>query len=617
MGSRDGFPGSRIPQAGCFLSRPAVAMFATCRADVLGEEGGAMAGPSDSKLEHIKINSNQLAGTIAEELADDDVAAFSADNAQLLKFHGIYAQDNRDVRRERKRQKLDLDHICMVRVAIPGGVLTAEQYLVLDKLSDTVGDGTLRITTRQGIQYHFVHKGDLEALLSTLNSHLVTTLGACGDVVRNTMCCPAPLPDRTRADVEPYVNEVAAHFRPRTRAYYQLWIDGDRAVTADAPGEEPVYGAAYLPRKFKIGFAFPGDNCVDVHTHDIGIVPVLHDDASLRAFTVLVGGGLGKNHTNPDTFPRLADPLTTIAPDELLAVLDAIVATQRDHGDRANRDHARMKYLVHDLGIDAFAALVQDRLGHPLPTPEPLSITNVEDHLGWHRQDNGIWFLGVHVDNGRIVDHDHAELRSGLRAAVERFTPGIRLTPAGDILLTDLHGQDRAKIDQLLADHGITPVEQLVGIRRNAFACPALPTCGLALTESERAIPAVLDELQNTLGEFGLVDLDTHIRMTGCPNGCSRPYTAEIGLVGRGKTSYDIHIGGDPAGTRLNQIFTENVPRHELVNALRPLLLDYRDHRHAEERLGDYCHRVGIPSLRARLGTERWTRRPRTQRNRR
>ena len=575
-----------------------------------------MAGPSDSKLEHIKATSHQLAGTIAEELADADRAAFSADNAQLLKFHGIYAQDNRDVRRERKRQKLDLDHICMVRAAIPGGVLSAEQYLLLDKLCDVVGNGTLRITTRQGIQYHFVHKGDLGGLLSSLNEHLVTTLGACGDVVRNTMCCPAPLPDRTRTDLQSYVGQVAAHFRPRTRAYYQLWIDGERAVTADAPVEEPVYGTTYLPRKFKIGFAFPGDNCVDVHTHDIGIVPVVADDGSLRAFTVLVGGGLGKNHTNPDTFPRLADPLTTTALDELLDVLDAIVATQRDHGDRANREHARMKYLVHDLGIDAFAALVEDRLGHPLPSPAPVSITAADDHLGWHHQGDHTWFRGVHVDNGRITDHDHLALRSGLRAVVERFTPGIRLTPRGDILLTDLHERDRNEVDALLADHGIGPVEQLVGIRRNAFACPALPTCGLALTDSERAIPAVLDQLQGTLDELCLGDLDTHIRMTGCPNGCARPYTAEIGLVGRGKTSYDIHIGGEPAGTRLNTVFAENVPRPELVTVLRPLLVDYRDRRQEGERFGDYCHRIGIPSLRTRLGTEQWTRTPKTRRPR-
>ena len=562
-----------------------------------------------SKLEGVKAASNQLRGAIGEELSDG-TSAFSSESQQLLRFHGIYQQDDRDVRTERKRQGLDLDHICMVRVSIPGGVLTAEQYLAMDTLCDEVASGTLRITSRQGIQYHFVRKGDLHSLLATLDHHLVTTLGACGDVVRNIMCCPAPLSDRRRADVGTYAQEVARRFRPRTQAYYQLWLDGERAVTAEVPGEEPLYGTTYLPRKFKIGFAFPGDNCIDVYSNDIGVVPVL-DGESLRGFTVLVGGGMGKNHTNPDTFPRLADPLTTVVPEALLEVLAIIVRVQRDHGDRADREHARLKYLIHDWGIDRFGAEVAQRLGRSLPAPEPVVFDAADDHLGWHPQGDGRWFLGVKVENGRVGDRGAVRVRSGLRAVVERFSPGVRLTPREDILLTDLADRDRPNVNALLRDHGVLPAEQWVPIKRNSFACPALPTCGLALTESERALPGMLDELEAELDALGLGGLDAHVRMTGCPNGCSRPYTAEIGLVGRGKKSYDIHLGGEPVGIRLNDVFAENVPRDELVNVLRPVLAHYRDQRRSGEQFGDFCHRQGVDRLRAQLGTERWTRKPR------
>ena len=566
-----------------------------------------------SKAEEVKAESNQLRGNIGEELSDG-TQEFSPDSQQLLKFHGIYQQDDRDVRTKRKRQGLDIDHICMVRVTIPGGILSAEQYLAMDTLCDVLAGGNLRITSRQGIQYHFVRKGDLHSLLATLNQHLVTTLGACGDVVRNITCCPAPLSDRQHADMGAYAEEAALRFRPRTQAYYQLWLDGERAVTAvepsEAPGEEPLYGTTYLPRKFKIGFAFPGDNCIDVYSNDIGVVPVLEGE-SLRGFTVLVGGGMGKNHTNPDTFPRLADPLTTVVPEELMEVLEAILLVQRDHGDRQNREHARLKYLIHDWGIDRFGAEVAQRLGRSLPAPEPVAFTVADDHLGWHPQGDGQWFLGVKVENGRVADRGAVRVRSGLRAVVERFSAGVRLTPREDILLTDIGESDRPRVDALLRDHGVVPAEQWVPIKRNSFACPALPTCGLALTESERALPGVLDELEAELDALGLAGLDAHIRMTGCPNGCSRPYTAEIGLVGRGKKNYDIHLGGEPVGIRLNDVFAENIPREELINVLRPVLAYYRDQRLNEERFGDFCHRIGVDPLRAQLGTERWVRKPR------
>ncbi|MBW3627087.1 MAG: NADPH-dependent assimilatory sulfite reductase hemoprotein subunit [Actinobacteria bacterium] len=563
-----------------------------------------------SKVETIKGDSAYLRGTVAEELATE--GPFTHDNYQLLKFHGIYQQDNRDVRKERAREGLDRDHICMVRVSIPGGTLTGDQYLVVDKLADTIGDGTLRITTRQGVQYHFVRKGELQPLLAALNDQLLTTFGACGDVVRNTMCCPAPLADPRKAELERWTAEVARRFRPRTQAYWQLWVDGERAVSAEAD-EEPLYGATYLPRKFKMGFASPGDNCIDAYTQDVGIIPTF-DGEQVVAFTLLVGGGMGKSHNKPETFPRLADPLTTVAPPELMDVLEAIVATQRDNGDRANREHARMKYLVHDWGLPRFKAEVEARLGRALPEPEPFVLDAADDHLGWHPQGDGRWFYGVKVENGRIADRGDERVRAGVRAAVERFGLGVRFTPREDLILTDVADSDRDGVDALLADHGVVPPAQWVPVKRNSFSCVALPTCGLALTESERALPGVLDELTAELDTLGLSDLDAHVRMTGCPNGCARPYTAEIGLVGRGKVNYDVHLGGEPVGVRLNTIFAENVPRDELVNVLRPVLVHYREHRGEDERFGDFCHRLGVDHLRAELGNETWNRRARAAR---
>ena len=566
-------------------------------------------GEGLSAVEGVKASSRQLLGDLPAEVAGP-ADRFTNDSGTLLKFHGIYQQDDRDIRAERARQGLGVFSMCMVRAAIPGGVLTAGQYLALDGLCDRLANATLRITSRQGIQFHFVAKADLKPLLGSLNHHLVTTLGACGDVVRNTMCCPAPLADRAASGVQATAAEIARRFRPRTSAYYQLWMDGDRAASAPVPEDEPLYGATYLPRKFKMGIAFPGDNCVDLYTHDVGLLPILDAGGRAGAFTVLVGGGMGKSHTDPTTFPRLADPLTTVGSDEVLDVVEAVVIVQRDHGNRREREHARLKYLVDQWGIERFRSAVAAQLGRPLPAAEPVVLEAADDHLGWHEQGDGSWFVGVKVENGRIADRpDGGRVRAGLRAAVERFAPGVRFTPREDILLTGVADADRAALAAVLVDHGIVPAERWVPIVRNSFSCVALPTCGLALTESERALPGVLDELHAELATLGLGDLDAHVRMTGCPNGCARPYTAEIGLVGRGKKSYDIHLGGEPVGVRMNAVFAENVPRTELVNVLRPVLAHYVEHRTPGEGLGDFCHRLGVDVLRAELGNESWVRR--------
>ncbi len=570
----------------------------------------AIDGASVSKVEHVKAGSRLLRSTIADELRND-AATFSHDAALTLKFHGTYSQDDRDTRTQRRKAGVAADAFHMVRTGIPGGVLSADQYLAMDELADTVGNGTLRITTRQDIQFHRVYKSDLHTLIHTLNERLVTTLAACGDVVRNTTACPAPLPGDARAELVAWAQRVSAHFKPRSRSYYDIWVGGDRAVTATStPSEdsEPLYGSVYLPRKFKIGFCAPGDNCTDVLINDLAIVPVVEND-TIRAFTLLVGGGQGKAHNRPDTYPRLASPLTTVAPDELIAACEAVVKLHRDYGNRANRDHARLKYVVDDLGHSRVAQLVARYLGRDeLRPPEPVHLAHADEHLGWHAQHDGRWFLGVKVFNGRIADVGDERVRSALRAVVRTFHASVRLTAREDVLLCDIAAADRAAVDALLARHGVRPAEAWHPVARSSFACPALPTCGLAITDAERALTGVLEELQDAVTELGLGDLAVHVRMTGCPNGCARPYTTEVAFVGRGKHRYDVHLGGDQVGTRLNEVFCENVPRDALIDLLRPVLARFARERSPGEAFGDWCHAVGVDALRAAHGTDQWRR---------
>lgn len=574
-----------------------------------------------SRLEDIKAGSDHLAGPLHDEVVLDPDPAFSEEAKQVLKFHGIYAQDDRDVRRPRQRAGLGKAHSCMVRASIPGGVLTADQYLAADRLADVVRSGSLRITTRQGLQWHFVAHEDLPTLIGSLNDHLVTTLAACGDVARNTMACPAPPREDAQADLQRHAEELARVLRPRTEIYWRLWLDGEVVAGArsaepvgDLDDAEPLYGATYLPRKFKVGIAAPGDNCVDVHTHDVGLVPTVEGDR-VTAFTVLVGGGLGMSHNNDTTYPRLATPLASIAPDDLVDVVTAIVAVQRDHGDRADRTHARMKYLVDDWGLDAFRGEVERRLGWRLPEPDSPSFEDTDDHLGWHQQADGDWFVGVRVPAGRIRDDADTRIRTALRVVAEHFADEVRLTPRQDVLLCGIADDDRDAVDQLLAGYGVAAVDDLAPLERHVLACPALPTCGLALTEAERVMPAITDDLLAELADLGLDDEAVHVRLTGCPNGCARPYSTEVGIVGRGKDQYTVFLGGDRDGTRLAEVYADRIARADLPRLLRPVLVDWREQRDVAESLGDWAHRTGIGTLRERFGVaERWETRRRKRR---
>lgn len=547
-----------------------------------------MTSTEHSLVEQIKAGSGFLRGTIVEELADPG-PSFSKENIVVLKFHGITGEDNRDVRSELPAGASP-DAIFMVRATIPGGALTADQYLTLDRLADEAGNGTLRLTTRQTVQFHHTRKADLAALIRTLNQHLITTLGSSGDAVRNVMRCPAPFPDRAGIGLAGFAARIADHFRPRTPAYYEIWMNGERAVTAAAPDQDPIYGKTYLPRKFKIGLAFPGDNCIDVYSQDVGIVAAVRS-GSLKGFTLLVGGGLGRTNGRPETFPRLADPLCFVAPEELLDVLEAIVGLHRDFGDRLDRKQARLKYLIDHWGVGIFKAAVEQRLGRRLAAPLPLSWTGADDHLGTHRQDGNRWFIGVPIQGGRIADRGDVRLRTGLRLVVERHRPGIRLTPGQSLLLTDLTDSSRAAVLSTLEDHGVLPAHRVPAVALHSMACPALPTCPLAVTESERVLPEVTRALQAELDALGIGEESIRVRMTGCPNGCARPYTAEVAFVGRRKGSYDVHVGGSPLGTRLNLLLAENVPRDDLVPLLSPILAAYRDRRRDGETFGDFCLR--------------------------
>lgn len=554
-----------------------------------------------SAAEQAKLQTNYLRGTLPDELANTD-SVFSKDATAVLKFHGIYQQDDRDLRKIGEKQ-----YTAMVRVGVPGGVLTPGQYLALDRLSD-IGDGSLRITTRQDIQYHYVPKLRLRELIGSLNENYLSTLAACGDVVRNVVSCPAPFESEQRRELQPIVLYISRSLKPKTTAYYEIWINGEKAARSESPegGEvEPLYGATYLPRKFKIGFAFPGDNTTDVYANDIGIVPQYSEGRHI-GFTILAGGGLGQSAGVKASHPRLASPICSIGPDreELLEVCTAIVTIHRDFGNRTNRKLARLKYVLDEWGVERFKQELEARVGRELDPPPDLVWNRSNDYLGWHRQGSDAegrptWFVGVRVVSGRVKDFDaERRIRSGIRAVVERFQLEVRLTPQQNLYLAGIREQDRAEIRSVLAEHGIAEPEALPPVLRHAMACPALPTCGQAITESERAMPEIAAELQEELNRLGLPREIVHLRTSGCPNGCSRPYTAEIGIVGASVNMYTIYLGASTLGTRLGQAFAQNVKREALIETIRPALELFRDCREKGETFGDFCNRMGVEALR-------------------
>ncbi|MGO8697944.1 MAG: NADPH-dependent assimilatory sulfite reductase hemoprotein subunit [Limisphaerales bacterium] len=548
---------------------------------------------ADVKLtrnEGLKSGDPLLAGTIAQTLADPAKDRFSDDDNEFLKFHGIYQQDDRDKRKTGKQ------YIYMIRGRLPGGAVSSPVYLAFDQLAAQYGNNTLRITTRQGFQFHGVTKGNLGPFMRALNGAMATTLAACGDVNRNVMAAPTPATSPLVDEIQRHAKTVSDALLPKTRAYHQIWVEGVelKLTEEDAHFVDPLYGKSYLPRKFKVAFAIPPLNDIDVFTNDCGFVAII-ENGRLEGYNLLAGGGLGMSHGNAQTYPRLADVIGFIKPEQAVDAARGLVTVHRDFGDRTNRKHARLKYVIQERGAAWCRDELQRRTGIEVQPVRPFEFTRQGDLYGWHRQFDGDYFLGLFVENGRIKDDGSRRLKSGLRRVAEQFQPSFRLTPSQNILLVNVKDQDREGITRLFAEHGV-PVENQAGIlRRNSMACPSLPTCGLALAESERVMPDLLTRLEQLLVETGLPEEEIIIRMTGCPNGCAHPYTAEIAFVGKAPGKYQIYLGGNASGTRLGRLYKESVKNEDLVNELRPLFTRFARERQGGERFGDFSHRVLLP----------------------
>jgi sulfite reductase (ferredoxin) len=541
-----------------------------------------------ANVETVKAASAGLRGELAQELTNE-ADNFTEAGKTLLKFHGIYEQHDRDTRGTKH-------YSFMIRTKVPGGQLTAAQYLAHDDVASKYANDTLRITTRECFQFHGVIKGDLQSSLREMNQAFVTTLGACGDIVRNVMACPAPTSDPQRTAVQDFALHLTQALYPRTSAYHQIWINGEEMVQ-DTVVEEPLYGNTYLPRKFKIAIAFPGDNCVDIFTNDVGLVAIFDDQQQLTGFNILAGGGMGMTHNNEDTNPRLADVVGYVLPEQAIDAVKAIVTIHRDFGDRENRKHARLKYILQDRGVAWFKDEWQRRVDFPIQEPRPMPPFAIDDHMGWREQGDDMWYLGIPVENGRIADWGNYRLRSGLRAVIETYQLPVRLTAQQSLLLTNIRTDQRAAVEALLREYGVKLIEDFSQVRRYGLACVALPTCSLAITEAERALPSVLTDLEVVLNELGIPQEDIAIRMTGCPNGCARPYVAEIAFVGRSLDKYTLYLGGAFNGTRLAEVFLDLVHLNDLVPTLRPILAYYVAQRQPHERFGDFVVRVGLEVL--------------------
>jgi sulfite reductase (ferredoxin) len=549
---------------------------------------------SRSGVEAIKEASAGLRGTLAEAVADPGATRFGDADGSLLKFHGIYQGYDRDSATERKQRGLGKATQFMVRARIPGGRLAAAQWLALDGLADRLGDGSLRITTRQGVQFHGIVKSALKPLLAAINEAMLTTLSACGDVVRNVTTCPAPIRDAVHERLERDARELSRRLLPATRAYHEVWLDGERVA---GPEEDALYGRAYLPRKFKIGLAVPEDNSIDVLTNDLGILAAFEGER-LTGYDFYLGGSLGMTHNKPKTYPRLATPVAFVAPEDLVAAVRAVVRLHREHGDRADRKHARLKYVIAEQGEAWAKAQLEAYLGKALAPPRPRPRFAVVDHTGWHAQKDGRFYLGVPVPSGRVA----GAFRVAIREAVERFGLDPVLLPSQDILLSNIAAEARAEVEAVFRRHGIRLADAIAPVRRWALACPALPTCGLALTEAERVREPMIDGIEAALARHGLARERLSIRITGCPNGCARPYAGDIGIVGRMPSHYARYVGGDFEGTRLSFKLLDKVHEDEIADRLEPLFARFAVERIGHEGFGDWCDRHGAAALLALIG---------------
>lgn len=541
-----------------------------------------------TKNEILKESCPSLAGSISQELSNPETDHFSHEDYEFLKFHGIYQQDDRDLRKDGKK------FIFMVRVRIPGGVITADQYLTLDDLSQKFADNTLRITSRQGLQFHKVIKNNLVQTVIKVNEILLTTLSACGDVARNIMASPLPSESPVSKRVYEDALKLSKLLLPKTPAYHDIWIDG---VEVDLNSEkyknfeDPLYGKTYLPRKFKIAFAIPPLNDIDVFTNCLGFVAISENN-ELIGYNMLAGGGMGRSHGNSQTYPRLADVIGFLPPEQIENVSKAVLQVFKEFGDRTNRKHARLKYVLAEKGVDWFRREVEKKAGLKFLTPRPFKFTKQNDSFGWHQYSADKWYLGVNIPDGRIKDTEQVKMKSALKRIAAEFKPEFRMTPNNNLYLAGISQKDIGGITQIFKEHGFDVNNQGPLVRLNSMACVALPTCGQALAEAERYMPDLLSEIESILNELGIPNETITIRMTGCPNGCARPYTAEIAFVGKAPGKYQIYLGGNESNTRLNRLYRDNINSEDIAKELYPLFKAYVNERMPGERFGDWCMRT-------------------------
>jgi sulfite reductase (NADPH) hemoprotein beta-component len=543
-----------------------------------------------SKVEDIKEASNFLRGTLAASLADTSTGAIADDDTNISKFHGIYQQDNRDQRNERKKAGLEKAFIFMIRIRVPGGVCTPEQWLKIDALADQYGSHTLKLTTRQAFQLHFITKDVLKTTMQSIDDAVMDCIAACGDVNRNVMANPNPWQSALHGPVLDDARAVSAHLTPRTRAYHEIWLDGEKI--SDDGEEEPIYGKTYLPRKFKTGFAVPPSNDVDIYTQDLGFIAI-GEDGKLLGYNLSVGGGLGMSHGDTKTYPRLANVIGYLPREKVVEVAEKVLTVQRDFGDRTNRKHARLKYTIEDRGVDWFKNELESRLGWKLGETRPFEFTSSGDRYGWTKGTDGNWHYTLFIQNGRLRDTDELPAKTGLREIAKVHTGDFRLTANQNLVIGGVTDEQKPRIEALIKQYKLDIPEHITGLRLNSMACVALPTCGLALAESERYLPELVDELDRVIEECGLRESEIVIRMTGCPNGCARPYLGEIGFVGRAPGKYNIYLGAAFDGSRLNKLYKPSVKSEDIVNELAPIIRRYATERQEGERFGDFAIRAG------------------------
>ncbi len=539
--------------------------------------------------ELIKAGSNYLRGTLEQSLSDELTGALSPSDAQISKFHGFYQQDDRDLRQQRQQQYLEPQYSFMLRARLPGGVCTPRQWLAIDSVGRELSSGSIRLTTRQTFQYHGILKHNIKPLIQKINRVMIDSLGGCGDVNRNVMCNPNPVASALHAEVYRWTERISEDLLPNTRAYHEIWLDGERVEGEDS---EPLYGETYLPRKFKIAVAVPPHNDVDVYTNDLGFVAVAEQE-KLIGFNVLAGGGMGTTHGDSTTFPRLADELGFVAPDQMLAVAEAVVSLQRDFGNRVSRRHARLKYTIERIGLSRFQEEVELRSGVRFQPLHPVTFIDQGDRYGWVEGTDGNWHLTLYLENGRVADAPGSQLMTGLRQIAEIHQGDFRITPNQNLIVAAIPASEKGRIERLAREHNLLPENRSL-TRLKSIACVALPTCPQAMAEAERYFPEFIDSIEQLAAHHGLSDSGIVIRMTGCPNGCARPFVAEVGLVGKGPGRYNLLLGGDGKGLRLNRLYRENLTESELLTELDQLFSRYNQEREAGEGFGDFTVRSGL-----------------------